>query len=65
MENYYDNTKSSIINEAIREISGHFLQEDFTPKKTHKMQTSDFHSDDFIRPESIKKETSNFYSKIV
>ena len=64
MENYYDNKKSSIINEAIRGISGHFLQKDFTHKKAHKMQTNDFHSDDFICPESIKKQTSNFCSKI-
>ena len=28
-------------------ISGHFLQKDFTHKKAHKMQTSDFHSDAF------------------
>ena len=43
-------------------ISDPFLQKGFTRKKAHKMQTSDFHSDDFIRPESIKKQTSNFYS---
>ena len=28
-------------------VSGHFLQKDFTNKKAHKMQTSDFHSDAF------------------
>ena len=65
MENYYDNKKSSIINKAIRGISGRFLQKRFYTKKADKMQTSDFHSDDFICPESIKKQTSNFYSKIV
>ena len=43
-------------------ISDPFLQKDFTRKKVHKMQTSDFHSDDFISPESIIKQTSNFYS---
>ena len=40
-------------------ISDLFLQKDFTHKKKHKkykMQTSDIHSDVFIRPESIKKQ---------
>ena len=43
-------------------ISDPCLQKDFTRKKAHKIQTSDFHSDGFIHPESIKKQTSNFYS---
>ena len=47
MENYYDNKKSSVINEAIRDNFRPFLQKDFTHKKAHKMQTSDFHSDAF------------------
>ena len=47
MENYYDNKKSSVINEAIRDNFRPFLQKDFTHKKVHKMQTSDFHSDAF------------------
>ena len=46
------------------EFQAIFLQKDFTHKKADKMQTNDFHSDDFICPESIKKQTSNFCSKI-
>ena len=47
MENYYDNKKSSIINEVFRDSFRSFLQKDFTHKKANKMQTSDFHSDAF------------------
>ena len=50
---------------SLRIISYLFLQKDFTHKKKHKkheMQTSDFHSDAFVRPQIIKKQTSNFDS---
>ena len=50
---------SSNINEVIRDNFRPFFTKRFY---THKMQTSDFHSDVFIRPESIKKQTSNFHS---
>ena len=39
---------SSNINEVIRDNVRSFLQKDFTHKKAHKMQTSDFHADTFI-----------------
>ena len=53
---------SSNINEVIRDNFRSFFTKRFTHKKTRKMQTSDFHSDTFIRLESIKKQTSNFHS---
>ena len=53
---------SSNINEVIRDNFRSFFTKRFYIQKAHKMQTSDFHSDIFIRPESIKKQTSNFHS---
>ena len=35
------------MNEVIRDNFRPFLQKDFRHKKTHRMQTSDFHSDAF------------------
>ena len=44
-------------------ISGLFYKKILHTKKAHKMQTSDFHSDTFIRLESIKKQTSSVRHK--
>ena len=46
---------SSKINEGIRDNFRAFFTKRFYTQKKRKMQTSDFHSDVFIRPESIKK----------
>ena len=58
IEKDYDN-KVVIFNEVIRDNFRPFFTKRFY---THKMQTSEFHSDVFIRTENIKKETSNFHS---
>ena len=54
---------TSIINEAIRGISGHFLQKAFTHKKAHKMQTSDFHSDILYAQKALKSKQATFTHK--
>ena len=56
---------SSNINGVIKEqfqASLFFYEEILDTKKMHKMQTSDFHSDIFIRVKSIKSKTSDFHS---
>ena len=56
---------SNNINETIRDnFRPFFTKRFYTQKKhkKHKTQTSDFHSDVFIRTENIKKQTSNFHS---
>ena len=44
-------------------ISGFFYKKILHTKKVHKMQTSDFHSDPFIRLESSRKQTSSFHHR--
>ena len=56
--------KSSDINEVIEEvISSLFYKEILHKKKQHKMQTSDFYSDIFLRLKSIKSKQATFTHK--
>ena len=62
---YSQTDRSNNINEVIKEQFQAFLffYEEILHTKKHKMQTSDFHSDIFIRLKSIKSKQVTFTHK--